>query len=131
MPRDQQDILRRNIRALLKERGMNLKGLANLSTVASGTLYNFFKEVEPTVLGEPSQLRIANAFGVTLDELRNPALAHEDEARMGQGTAQIKRRLDRMGEEERDEAIAMVEAILDAMDARKKRSGERHAVKAD
>lgn len=131
MPRDQQDVLRRNIRALLKERGMNLAGLASISTVAKSTLYNFYNEIDPTSLGRPSQVRIAAALGVTPDELNDPMLASERSEKESGAMSRIRQRLDRMGEEDRNEAIAMVEAILDTMDARKKRSAEKQSSKTD
>ena len=64
-----QDAARRIYRQLLAARGMTTKQVAELVGVVPATLYNWVKDTDPTKLGRGTLARIAEVFGVDVEQM--------------------------------------------------------------
>ena len=80
-----QDAARRIYRQLLAARGMTTKQVAELVGVVPATLYNWVRDTDPTNLGRGTLARIAEVFGVDVEQMfyynLDDALDPEEQAR--------------------------------------------------
>lgn len=114
---DDQDAARQNVKRLLRLRGLTVKGLAEAAGLASSTVYNWYRDNEPTALGPGALASIAAVLEVAPEHLFYNAThgpPPEDEAR-----ARVLRQIDVIlanidDPQEQDRAGALILATLRA-----------------